>query len=407
MQWNIFSLYPELFSSFLQTSLISRAVDKKIISANLINWRDFGKGAYKQVDDKVFGGGSGMVLQPQPIFEALQANNVVSEYFFTPDYQRQHVKILPNNIRFYKNWLKKTNILSELTNFQQNQQNQQNQQFDQANLQSPQNNPQNKLQNKLQNNPHNLSQNNSQNIPNNSVFKPKNQPTKVTISLTPRGFPFTQHVAEWLTTFDSVSLLCGRFEGFDARVDEAVDLEISLGNFVLNGGEVGAMAIIEAVSRLLPGFVDKMESVQHDSFSSSLNIYSEQSVYFSKSLSKNLSKNSNNHQNPDKSKSQSKIQPEEKLGQKLEEKLSLFSQQNADLDLIKLEQKLVDDIFCLQDWLKFVLPNIEHPQYTRPDVWQNWQVPSVLLSGNHRLIQEWRKNWFTPEDLQIEKGIKG
>jgi tRNA (guanine37-N1)-methyltransferase len=181
---------------------------------------------------------------------------------------------------------------------------------------------------------------------NNGVLNTK----KVNIVLTPRGFRYNQPIAEWISeNFEEVNLLCGRYEGFDARVSDYVDLELSIGDFVLNGGEVGAMAIIESISRLVPGFITKNTSVLHDSFSSGLNAYSEFAF-------ENGSKEFKNQ-----------------FETKTDAKIKLFDNQN---------------------WIETVLPFIEHPQYTRPQSWRNIEVPQVLLSGDHSKIQKWRKKWY-------------
>jgi tRNA (guanine37-N1)-methyltransferase len=171
--------------------------------------------------------------------------------------------------------------------------------------------------------------------------------------LTPRGFPMNQRISEWLSSnFEELNILCGRYEGFDARVAEAVDLEISLGNFVTNGGEVPAMALVESVSRLLPDFITKNTSVMHDSYSSGLNKYSEQREFI--------------------------------VGKK-----NLDT--GVDLDWVK---KPNTKLFNNNWWLENVLPFIEHPQYTRPVVWQDMAVPPVIMSGDHKKIQQWRSKWY-------------
>ena len=88
------------------------------------------------------------------------------------------------------------------------------------------------------------------------------------IVMTPQGQPFTQRTAERLRDHGAFLLACGRYEGFDDRVRSFVDLEISIGDFVMAGGEVAAMAIIEAVARLVPGVLGNQESPQVESFSS-------------------------------------------------------------------------------------------------------------------------------------------
>lgn len=125
------------------------------------------------------------------------------------------------------------------------------------------------------------------------------------ILLTPQGQPFQQSKAKELSSKEHLVFLCGHYEGFDERIREyLVDEEISLGDFVLTGGEVAAMAIIESTVRLLPGVVGKEESVANESFSDGL---------------------------------------------------------------------------------------LEYPHYTRPEEFNGWKVPDILLSGHHAKIKEWRK----------------
>ncbi|MGL4757858.1 MAG: hypothetical protein ACRCXZ_00845 [Patescibacteria group bacterium] len=271
MKFKIYTLYPQIFDSFLSTSLIARGVEKNVISAELINWRDqHGKGVHKQVDDKPFGGGSGMVLQCEPIFQALKANDSLGLF------NTESKAITPNNAKFFD-------------------------------------------------------------------YNAKQPQKKVTISTSPKGFPITQDILYWLSTFEEMSIICGRFEGFDERVNNLVDLELSLGDFVLNGGEVAAMAIIEGVSRLTNGFITKHSSVEHDSFSKSNNYYSENSEY-SKVKSKSSSIDSSN----------------------------LFD----------------------NDWWMSRVKLYEHPIYTRPAIWNGLPVPELLISGDHKKIQNWQMNWY-------------
>ena len=125
------------------------------------------------------------------------------------------------------------------------------------------------------------------------------------IHLTPQGRPFDQRVAEELSERDDLALICGRYEGVDERVRaHLVTDEISIGDYVLGGGEVAAMVVIEAVSRLLPGVVGSAESPANDSFTTGL---------------------------------------------------------------------------------------LQHPLYTRPAVFRDWEVPEILLSGHHAEIERWRR----------------
>jgi tRNA (guanine37-N1)-methyltransferase len=284
MKFKIFTLFPQIFESFLSTSLIARGVSKSIISVDLINWREkYGVGGYNQIDDKPFGGGNGMVLQAEPIFKALEEHNLVSSLYTPRD------QTLPNNSDFFEAW--------------------------------------------------------------------KAAPTqhrRVTISLTPRGYPLTQQTCEWLAAnFDEIGILCGRYEGFDHRIDAAVDLELSLGNYVLNGGEVAAMSLVESVSRLVPGYITKGETVLHDSWSSELNSYHESSEFV--------------------------------IGaNKIKQKPALVHKKTTK----------IQNPFDNQVWKSFILPNIEHPQYTRPEIWREVGIPSILMTGDHKKIQNWRLNWW-------------
>jgi tRNA (guanine37-N1)-methyltransferase len=310
--YRLFTLQPGIFESFFEHSLIARGVSKEIISYELINWREeFGLGGYKQVDDRPFGGGSGMVLMVDQIYKALQKYDAVSSLYEVKKDLVEHLKLYPNNSAFEQ-----------------------------------------KINSQLQ-------------LNSTLMVKPK-----ATVMLTPRGFPITQQTVEWLAgNFSELNILCGRYEGFDARVSEVVDMELSVGNFVLNGGEVGSMALVEAVSRLLPDFVTKGDTVMHDSFSSGLNFYGEQEEFVvGKRKIESL-----------------------RLGNKTPRQASPATPQEGNLlNPNRGEVKLFNNTW----WGENILPFIEHPQYTRPEIWQNMRVPEVLLKGDHKKIQAWRKKWY-------------
>jgi len=140
------------------------------------------------------------------------------------------------------------------------------------------------------------------------IIKGKREDFHVVL-MTPQGKTFNQKIAQELTQKKKMILICGHYEGFDERIREyLVDEEISLGDFVLTGGEIAAMAITDAVVRLLPGALGKDESSQEESFS--------------------------------------------------------FSNGKSQL--------------------------LEYPIYTRPVEYKNWEVPNVLLSGDHKKINDWR-----------------
>ena len=150
------------------------------------------------------------------------------------------------------------------------------------------------------------------------------------VLLSPRGRQFTQRIAEEWSTFDELTFVCGRYEGIDQRVvDHMVDEEISVGPYVLAGGELGALIIIEAVARLIPGVLGNPESLAEETFGR----------------------------------------------QSVEDRLPTTDGENINLDLETFH---------------------EYPQYTKPADFRGWKVPDVLLSGDHKKIDEWRRICYTP-----------
>jgi tRNA (guanine37-N1)-methyltransferase len=209
MRIDILTLFPEMFSGVLGSSILQRAVEKSAVSYNLVNFREYADNKHKTVDDYPYGGGAGMVLKPQPIFDAV----------------------------------------ASIT--------------DQTESKSP----------------------------------------KI-ILLCPQGERYDQKKAEELAGEEHLIFICGHYEGYDERIrTHLVTDEISIGDFVLTGGELGAMVIIDSVVRLLPEVLGNEESHQKDSFSTGL---------------------------------------------------------------------------------------LEHPHFTRPADFHGLKVPDTLLSGNHKLIEEWR-----------------
>ncbi len=214
MQFDIITIFPDFFNSFLSESIMKRALEKRLIKIRLHNLRDFTSDLHKTVDDRPFGGGIGMIMKVEPIFKAVK------------------------------------------------------------------------------------------------TIKQKNKKQKV-ILFTPRGKKFNQKMAYQFSKLDQIIMICGRYEGIDERVAKYIaDETISIGNFILMGGEVAAMAVIEAVSRLIPGVLGKPRLLK---------------------------------------------------------------------ERVTKEKGFV-----------------EYPQYTRPEVFSPkkriyWRVPKVLLSGNHKKIEEWRK----------------
>ncbi len=175
MKFDVLTLFPEMFEAVLGESIIGRARKNNIIELNFINIRDFSENKHKRVDDYPYGGGTGMVMQPMPIYKA------------------------------YKS------IVDGLG------------------------------------------------------YKPK------VIYLTPKGKIFNQTMAKNLNMEKHYILLCGHYEGVDERIiEEIVDIEISIGDFVLTGGEIPAMVLIDSVCRLIPGVLSSEESFQDESHYSGL-----------------------------------------------------------------------------------------------------------------------------------------
>ncbi|WP_156424305.1 tRNA (guanosine(37)-N1)-methyltransferase TrmD [Bacillus sp. FJAT-27445] len=223
MKIDVLTLFPEMFEGVFGSSILKKAEEKGAVSYNVVNFREYSDNKHKTVDDYPYGGGAGMVLKPQPIFDAVTA-------------------------------------LSE-----------------------------------------------------NGSTRPK------VILLCPQGKSHTQQKAEELASEEHLIFICGHYEGYDERIREhIVTEEISIGDFILTGGELGAMVVIDSVVRLLPEVLGNEESHRKDSFSTGL---------------------------------------------------------------------------------------LEHPHYTRPADFRGMKVPDVLISGNHKLVDEWRtkeslrRTWNRRPDL--------
>ncbi len=205
MKIDILTLFPNLFSNFLNESIIKRAIEKELVEINIINFRDYSLYNNSQVDDTPYGGGSGMVLMCEPIFRAI------------------------DDIK---------------------------------------------------------------------------TPSSTIIMMSPQGRVFKQEVAKEMSLSKHIIIICGHYEGFDERIRSIVDYEISIGDYVLTGGELPAMVITDAITRLIPGVIS--------------------------------------------------------------------------------ETSIVDESF--NDFL------LDYPTYTKPRDFRGMIVPEVLLSGDHKKIEEYRKN---------------
>ena len=170
MRIDILTLFPNMFEGFLSESIIKRAIEKKLVEINLINFRDYTNDPHNKVDDTPFGGGAGMVLMIEPIYNALEA-----------------IKTEDSHI----------------------------------------------------------------------------------VLLTPSGKTFNQKKAKEFSKIKHLILICGHYEGFDDRIKNIIDEEVSIGDFVLTGGELPAMMISDATIRLVEGVISK-ESLENESFDTDL-----------------------------------------------------------------------------------------------------------------------------------------
>ncbi len=170
--FDVITLFPKAFELINNLGVITRALDKNLIDVNLHDLREFGEGSYKQVDDKPYGGGAGMVLKPEPIYKA-------------------HESI-------------------------------------------------------------------------------RKSPKSKTLLMTPQGKVLKQKdLLRWLN-LDQIIIICGQYEGFDERVRCLADEEVSIGDYVLSGGEIPAISIINGLTRLLPGTLGDPDSLVDESHNSSL-----------------------------------------------------------------------------------------------------------------------------------------
>ena len=206
---DVMTLFPEIFSLTMEIGVIGRAVKNKIVDLKCHQIRDFSKDKHRRVDDYPFGGGEGMIMMAEPIFQTFE-----------------YIKIIRKKVPYL-------------------------------------------------------------------------------IMMSPKGKVLNQEIINRIRNFQDIAILCGRYEGVDQRlIDEIVDEEISIGNYVLTGGELPALVFLDTVIRTLPGVLASRESFENES-----------------------------HYNH----------------------------------------------------------TLEHPQYTRPQIWHNKKVPEVLLSGNHKEILDWKK----------------
>lgn len=214
MKFDIITIFPEIFLSYFNESIIKKAQEKKIIKINIHNLRDFTNDKRHTVDDTVYGGGAGMLIKIEPLYKAIK-----------------------------------------------------------------------------------------------KIVKKKKTPEQKIILLSAKGKKWNQDLAKKYSKLKNITLICGRYEGVDDRIKNFIDEEISIGDYILTGGEIGAMIIVDSITRLIPKVLGNSESLIDESHNN-----------------KNI---------------------------------------------------------------------LEYPQYTKPAEFKvgskKYNVPKVLLSGNHKLIEDWKE----------------
>lgn len=232
MFFHVLTLFPDMIMDGLHTSILGRAIERGAIRAEAVNIRNYTLDKHQKVDDYTYGGGAGMLIQAQPVYDCVQ---------------------------------------SVCAGIQENRAEK-----------SIESETENKIKNET---------------------RDKSCSPRV-IYVTPQGRVFDQNMAAELAREEDLIFLCGHYEGIDERVlEEVVTDYVSIGDYVLTGGELPALVMIDAIARLVPGVLNNDESAMTESFGNGL---------------------------------------------------------------------------------------LEYPQYSRPQVWREKEVPPVLLSGNHKLIEKWR-----------------
>jgi tRNA (guanine37-N1)-methyltransferase len=252
MRFDLVTIFPEFFAGPLEHGIVRRAREAGIIDVHVQDLRAFAKDRHRTVDDRPFGGGEGMVLKPEPLFEAVEA-------------------LVGRGVGDAEHTVER-------------------------------------------------------------------EPGVAIVLLSAAGNLFRQETARRFAKLERIVFLCGRYEGVDERVAEhlASD-EISVGDFVLSGGELPACLIVDAVTRLLPGALGNEASSQNESFG----------------------------------------------GDDIQRRLQEFRPADAS-GTAKRYIKGYEE-------LELALGLLDCPHYTRPAEYRGWAVPEVLLSGNHEEIRQWRR----------------
>lgn len=275
MTIDILTVFPEMFESVLNASILGRARAQGLITIEATDIRPFSASKHKNTDDYPFGGGAGMLMMAQPIADCIKAvcakrnvpcrmNDIVNE---TAKEECEPKSVSPHALEAQD--IDTPQSIQQGIGHDMPESVQQGfQSADRVSDQPEDDHPDLTCDNN--GNAHSIevlssAVSSSVKSRNND---PSSKPSVKRIYLSPRGVPFTQQLAQDLAREDHLILLCGHYEGVDQRVlDRYIDMEISLGDYVLTGGELGAMIISDCVARLIPGVLGSEESPLDESFS--------------------------------------------------------------------------------------------------------------------------------------------
>ena len=234
MQFDIVTIFPGFFTSFFENGILRRALAEGLVTVDVHDLRAFTHDRHRTVDDRPFGGGEGMVLKPAPLAEALASLGI------EPKAERLYqgtTSVVPQEVQKEGEALQAAEKLNPVkgTGF------------------SPYINA---IKSTRALAPEGMLAGN-----------PEPSPRAHVILLSAQGRPFTQAMARELAGLDRVVLLCGRYEGVDERINEIYcDMELSIGDYVLSGGELAAAVVVDAVMRLIPGVLGNEASSEFESF---------------------------------------------------------------------------------------------------------------------------------------------
>lgn len=276
MRFDLVTIFPDFFRGPLDHGIVKRAQDSGLVQVHVQDLREFTHDRHRTVDDRPFGGGEGMVLKPEPLFEAVEhLLGRAADYAEGAGPERQATG---------------------------------------------------------------------------------SKPATAIVLLSASGKMFRQETARRFAQLDRIILLCGRYEGVDERVAEhlATD-ELSVGDFVLSGGELAAALVVDAVTRLIPGALGNEDSTANESFSA---------------CSGNLQVASGS--------------------EAVSSQVSAFSEAtDFDRGFLPSPKSLVRNRGIL-----------DYPHYTRPADFRGWKVPDVLIGGNHAEVAKWRRKMALAKTLR-------